>query len=247
VYGGNTGDTSRSGSGVYGYDPTGAGTWGVGAFGLQGDGSELGAWVDGGYGGIEATGPAWAGYFDGDVYITGSCCLASLGAYALHGSDAPLSHGEAVRVIGVAKPSSGSVPILVVTPARAGDPAVGIVDRAMKEEANRVPDAATRHRSATGDRATRTFLRTAGATAAPGGYLWIVTHGVVATSRVDASSGRLKPGDRLSVGPHAGSLVKAYPITMSGVSFFAPGTTVGYALGSLRRGSGEIAVFVAIG
>ena len=60
-------------------------------------------------------------------------------------------------------------------------------------------------------------------------------------------TGAIQAGDLLSISPdQAGVASSAQQITVSGVSFYAPGTIIGKALGSLNSGSGYIAVFVSL-
>jgi hypothetical protein len=67
-----------------------------------------------------------------------------------------------------------------------------------------------------------------------GGYLRVVTSGIVAFGAADASAGAIAIGDALTVGTKPGRLVKQQ----------AAGSSVGYALGALADGSGRIAVYI---
>ena len=80
----------------------------------------------------------------------------------------------------------------------------------------------------------------------PGQYLSVVTLGAFAYLRVDASSGPIYAGDLMTVSGTPGLATSAQMITVEGVSFYAPGTIIGKALGNLESGTGLIPVFVTI-
>ena len=73
----------------------------------------------------------------------------------------------------------------------------------------------------------------------------MVTLGAYAYGSADASAGAIKAGDELVAGTTAGKLVKSSKVTVSGKTFSVPGTSVGYALGSLADGTGRIGIFVS--
>ena len=79
----------------------------------------------------------------------------------------------------------------------------------------------------------------------PGEYLGVVTLGAYEAIKVDASAGPIAPGDVLVASANSGFAVKATPLTVDGVSFYAPGTVIGKALGALDEGTGVIPVFVS--
>ncbi len=73
----------------------------------------------------------------------------------------------------------------------------------------------------------------------PGQYLSVVTLGAYGYINVDATKDPIQPGDLL-VSTDTGVAAKAVQITVNGVSFYAPGTIIGKALGSLDSGVGFI-------
>ena len=79
----------------------------------------------------------------------------------------------------------------------------------------------------------------------PGQYLSIVTLGSYEMIKVSAANGPILPGDLLSVdAAQNGVAAKAQTVSVDGVAFAVPGTTIGKALGSLDSGTGFIPVFV---
>lgn len=79
----------------------------------------------------------------------------------------------------------------------------------------------------------------------PGAYLSVVTLGAYEAVKVDASSGSIRPGDILATSSSRGHAMKATPVKVQGMSFHAPGTIIGKALGRLNSGTGTIPVFVS--
>jgi hypothetical protein len=79
----------------------------------------------------------------------------------------------------------------------------------------------------------------------PGEHLGVVTLGAFEAIKVDATSGPIRPGDLLATSAKTGSAMKATALEIQGVSFHAPGTIVGKALGALDDGTGTIPVFVS--
>jgi hypothetical protein len=62
--------------------------------------------------------------------------------------------------------------------------------------------------------------------------------------KVDAGYAPIEPGDLLTTSPTPGYAMKAEPITIEGVEFYAPGSVIGKALEPLESGRGEIEVLV---
>jgi hypothetical protein len=178
--------------------------------------------------GVDGYGGALAGYFVGDVVVTGSCCISTLSAYAVNGSSKPLHRGQAVTVIAVRTPVVGSVPLLVVVPARAGQVVTGVVDRGMRLVTVGASSAAPK--SVLSSKAGRTATaQESGPVAAPRAYLSVAISGLVEAS-VKTSGGPVVPGDRLMASSSPGMFTKAIPVQLGGRSFYAPGTGVGIAL-----------------
>jgi hypothetical protein len=86
-------------------------------------------------------------------------------------------------------------------------------------------------------------LHSAPGPAQPGDFVAITTSGV-AQARADANQGPILVGDRLALSNTPGHAAQAQVLTLDGVSFYAPGGTIGSALTSLDAGTGLIWVFV---
>jgi hypothetical protein len=69
--------------------------------------------------------------------------------------------------------------------------------------------------------------------------------GVVPT-KVSAENGAIQPGDLLTTSSIPGHAMKASPLVMNGISFYAPGTIIGKALQPLASGTGMIDVLVTL-
>ncbi len=68
------------GAGVYGYNPSNIGVYGQGGYAVYGSG--VGNNSTAIYGNSVGTG-SWAGYFSGNVNVTGTCCAAEQGTYKI--------------------------------------------------------------------------------------------------------------------------------------------------------------------
>jgi hypothetical protein len=64
---------------------------------------------------------------------------------------------------------------------------------------------------------------------APGDHLLMVVLGP-AQVKADTLSGGIRPGDALTASGTGGHAMKAQPLELSGVEFYAPGTTIGKAM-----------------
>jgi hypothetical protein len=234
VYGASS---STTGVGVFGY--VGATTGATsGVFGTTN--SPAGAGI---LGTTQQGVPGLAGAFFGNVRISGTLTVTGaktgyVADYAVNGSNVVLHRGDAVTVLGVRPAVVGDIPLVVVGPAGAGDPTIGIVDREM------IPAAVTKAPRGAGNAGGPNFNQ-GGTSVSPDHYLLIVTEGAFAVASSDASAGAIRAGDPLTAGSVSGHLVLQHQIAVGGTRFYAPGTSVGYALGALPDGSGQIAVFVS--
>ena len=199
-------------------------------------------------------------YIDGTLTVTGAK-TGYVADYAINGSNVTLHQGDAVTLIGVRAAEVGTIPMLLVGPAKAGDTVIGVVDRMMKPAPTEAtikaqtvsitgPDGRKQTRQVPA-RTVRTegggagFYLEGGTLVKPGERLLVVTLGAFAYASADAAGGAIKAGDELMAGATPGKLVKADKVTVSGKTFSIPGTSVGYALGSLGSGTGWIGIFVS--
>jgi hypothetical protein len=76
--------------------------------------------------------------------------------------------------------------------------------------------------------------------AAPGGYINVVTLGAYKAVKVDASYGAIRAGDLLTTSPNPGYAMKVTDKAQ------ATGAIIGKALGDLESGTGTIPVMVTL-
>ena len=254
VYGRNTGNTiscpssdTDCGSGVYGTDSSTGQAYASFFYGqrlnaihaIQGDNTYYALWAH------SLIAPNGAGiYTDGesrfDDYVTFS---AGKSGYvvdiARNGGTEALERGDVVVITGYEAAVVGNVPVIVVAKATEANATgvVGVVD-VLYEPCDRTEEELLSGEACGGFREDVTIIQ-------PGQYLAVVTLGAYAYLKVDASGGPIRPGDLLSASSTAGYAARAPLLTVEGVSFHAPGTIIGKALGSLDKGTGVIPVFVS--
>jgi hypothetical protein len=156
---------------------------------------------------------------------------------AINDGGEALEKGDVVVISGYDAPAVGNVPVIRVRKANEVNSSgvVGIVD---------VLYAPCFEESLEAGQACGGF-EPGVTTIQPGEYLGVVTLGAYEMIKVDASNGAIRPGDLLATSTSAGYAMKASPLTVEGVSFYAPGTIVGKALAAWDEGIGFIPVFVS--
>jgi hypothetical protein len=205
---------------------------------MQGDNTYYGLWVDSlispDGNGIWTDG---ASYF-GDYVTFGGGKSGYVVDIALNDGTEPLEKGDVVVISGYDAPVVGSVPVVRVRKATAANSegVMGVVD------VQYVPCADSSSLQA--GQACGGF-ETSVTTIRPGEYLGVVTLGAYEAIKVDATAGPIRPGDLLATSVSTGHAMKAAQLSVQGVDFYAPGTIIGKALGSLEGGTGVIPVFVS--
>jgi hypothetical protein len=177
---------------------------------------------------------------DGDLFVSGSK-YGYVVDLVLNAGSETLERGDVVAVVGVDAPLLGEIPVMRVVKANADNASaiVGIVDK-LYQPCQKAAEELQAGETCGGYVGEATAIQ-------PGQYASVVTLGAYGYLKADASYGAIKAGDLLSISPdQAGVASNAQQITVSGVSFYAPGTIIGKALGSLDSGSGYIAVFVSL-
>ncbi len=252
VYGTNTGDTiscgvndTDCGSGVYGTAPYNSyasffyGQTLNAIHAIQGNNNYYALWAHSliapnGYG-IYTDGES---RFDGYVTFAGgkSGYVVDI---ARNGGTEALERGDVVVIAGYEAPVVGNIPVIVVARATEANATgvVGVVD-VLYEPCDRSQPELLSGGGCGGFREDVTTIQ-------PGQYMGVVTLGAYAYLKVDASNGPIRPGDLLATSATAGYAAKAPLLTVEGVSFHAPGTIIGKALGALDKGTGIIPVFVS--
>jgi hypothetical protein len=176
------------------------------------------AWADG----VDVEGFNYAGYFHGNINVTGDCYGCALAVFGLNAGDLPLEPGQIVAIEGVQAATLDNAPALWrVVPAGEGSAAVGVVrGRAELDEA---PAGATLREGESG----RRLVPRDGA-AQPGEYLSIVIYGPVQV-RVSAADGPVGPGTRLAVGGSGAARVLK-TVVVEGLTLAESAPTIGIAL-----------------
>lgn len=178
------------------------------------------------------------------VQAAGYATVGSLALVARNGGDTALEPGDVVTAAGLDAPLSGTrSPVTVVrqADARRGGAAAGIVSRRF------VIEQVTDEGAGDGAPEPASYWRmhsTEGA-AAPGEYLLLVLLGPCQV-KVDTSGGAIRPGDMLAMSTHRGRATRAQSLTVQGVTFYPPGTTIGTALSGLEDESGLVWVLVDV-
>jgi hypothetical protein len=182
-----------------------------------------GVYVTGaGNNGVEAAGNNYAGYFHGDIYVTGNCIGCALAVFSLNAGDQPLEPGQIVAIQGVEATTLDNTPALWrVVPAEEGTAAVGVVRG--KAELDEAPEGATLREGETGRR-----LVPRSGVAQPGDYLTLVIYGPMQV-RVSAADGAIEPGTRLAVGK-LGAARALKTVVVEGLTLAESAPTIGIAL-----------------
>ncbi len=158
---------------------------------------------------------------------------------ARNGGTEPLERGDVVVISGYDDPVVGNIPVIVVAKATEANATgvVGVVD-VLYVPCDRPQEELQAGEVCGGFEESVTTIQ-------PGQYLAVVTLGAYGYIKVDASGGPIRPGDLLAASSIAGYAARAPLLTVEGVSFHAPGTIIGKALGGLDKGTGLIPVFVS--
>lgn len=154
-----------------------------------------------------------------------------------------LEPGDVVVIVGYSEAVLGEIPVMLVRKAREASATgvVGIVD--VRQVVN--PSSEGMFSDPESTSSPEAEVHVAEGPIRQGDYLLVVTLGAYKGIKVDASLGRIRPGDLLTASSNGGYAMKAAPLTVDSVTFYAPGTIIGKALGSLDEGTGVIPVFVS--
>jgi hypothetical protein len=158
---------------------------------------------------------------------------------ALNDGVEPLEQGDVVVISGYESPVVGNIPVARVRRATGANTAgvMGVVDVLY------VPCAADPESLQAGQACGG--FETSVKVIQPGEYLSVVTLGAYAAIKVNATYGPIRPGDVLATSGTAGYAMTGTPLTLQGVTFYAPGTIIGTAMGALDKGTGTIPVFIS--
>jgi hypothetical protein len=260
AYGGGViGVTRTDGYGVRGEAPSSGdfayGGYFIGRTGVRGYGAGTNYLYDyGGYfiaqrRGLYATGGTgyYAGYFNGPIYVNGTVYpMLATRSLVVNGGEEILEAGDVVAISGVAKPlQDGGEPLLAVRKARgATDIAVvGVVAEAMLVQEVQRPEDPPGQKSVDVEPVEDTIP--------PGGYLAIVSHGLVPAVKVGVppSAGgdyELRVGELLSLSADSGTVQKAETQSADGRPLYVEGTILGKVAGPFDPQTGTVPVFVTL-
>ena len=196
--------------------------------------------------GIEGSSSSPAGYgvwSTGDVHVVGDLFVSgSKGGYVsdivMNSGTEPLEPGDVVEIVGYDEAVVGDIPVIRVqkSSSASSTAVLGPVDCALQlsqqEPSNRNAKLPERLQY----KSQQYYIHKTFGAIPPGGHGRVVTLGAYKTIKVDASFGRIKPGDCLVTSPRAGyAMSTTDPKT---------GTVIGKALGKLDSGSESIPVMV---
>ncbi len=158
---------------------------GVVVMSTGGDGFKV---MSAGDNGIEAAGNNYAGYFNGNIVVSGSCVGCRLAMFGVNVSERALTPGDVVAVAGLRETDTDSDPVLAeVIPADTGQPFVGVVSGRAELVMNDDPQP--------GETGQRLVVRSGAA--APDDYVTIVYSGPVLVKVVPGESA-ITAGTRLA-------------------------------------------------
>lgn len=187
----------------------------------------------------------YAGYFNGTIYVNGTIYPDPPQTVVVNGSDETLQPGDVVAIAGIAEFPEHVEPILAVRKANgATDIAVvGVVGQAMRVQELDPPDDEPG--------AQRIDVQPVEGDIPPGGYLSIVTHGLVPAVKVAASptameKSELRIGELLSLGAVPGTVQKAETRLVDGRSAYVEGAILGKVAGPFDPETGTVPVFVTL-
>jgi hypothetical protein len=258
AYGGGViGVTETDGYGVRGEAPSDGdfcyGGYFTGRIGVRGFGT--GSNTENGYGGYFLSANyrgIYALSVDGwyDAYFAGIGGIYSAGGYfgtlanrtlVVNGGDETLEVGDVVAIAGIAEFPKSDEPILAVRKANgATDIAVvGVVVQAMRVQEVDLPDDEPGEKSVD--------VQPVEGDIPPGGYLAIVSHGLVSAVKVSVSKAEsLSVGELLSLAAVPGAVQKAETQFVDGRSVYVEGTILGKVAGPFDPQSGTVPVFVTL-
>ena len=232
--GNDTGVRGYSGSGYGGYFQGGVGL-GARGTGTPAQDGYAASFISENYRGIYAQSLAgyYAAYFDSAAGIYSSGGYSSMAAnrmVVVNGGDEPLEPGDVVAIAGVVESPNGGEPLLAVRRADASNGAavVGVVVQAMRVEMVEIEGVESLD------------VQPVEGSIPPGGYLAIVTSGLVTGVKVDVPPGDLRIGDWLAVSTAPGFAGMATAESRDS------GAILGKVAGPVDAENGTVPVFVTL-
>jgi hypothetical protein len=155
----------------------------------------------------------WAGYFAGNINVTGNCTGCRIAQMAVNTGEAILQPGEIVAVDGITdSPFAGTDMLLRVHRATPGSPLVGVVSGRAEPYTSQ-------------EDGSHTLVARSGQPAAAGEYLSVVIYGPMQVR----AAGHIDTGQRVTV-DQAGAVRAMRRATVDGVTLDEGGSSLGVAL-----------------
>jgi hypothetical protein len=180
----------------------------------------------------------YQGWFDGNLYVTGSCVGCAMASFGLNVGSTALEPGDAVTVRGVgavAALADTASPLIEVDRAQDGEAVIGVVVGRAELDVDDGVDP--------GSEGTVHLVPREGP-AKSGAYVTIVTYGPVQV-RVSAAQPAIQSGARLAVG-ETGGVRSLRTVTVDGVQLTEDGPSLGLALESFDGASSEDRIWVLV-
>jgi hypothetical protein len=156
----------------------------------------------------------YAGYFGGDIHVTGSCSGCLLATFGVNNGPKALQPGDIVSVAGIqAGPAANTEMLLQVQPAAVGQPLVGVVS-----------GRAELHTSA--EDGTTILVSRAGEPAEPNDYVSIIIYGPV---QLPTSTATFAAGDRVTLAEN-GRIRALQTVELNGIPLAEAAPTLGITL-----------------
>jgi hypothetical protein len=178
----------------------------------------------------------YAAWFDGDIYVSGSCVGCALVYVGLNDGGEPLENGDLVAVSGVNSPLLGTTtPVMRVR--RAGVEGAGAVIGVVQGKAE------VTRRDGDGQQLERADW--VDGVAAPGEHVFIVVQGITYV-KADSTAGDIAAGQRLTAADQPGHVRALQTRTLEGMVVTEGAPVLGIALGPLDKDTGLIPVLVTL-
>jgi hypothetical protein len=169
----------------------------------------------------------WAGYFAGNINVTGNCTGCRIAQMAVNAGEATLQPGEIVAVGGIAgSPFAGTDMLFQVRRATPGSPLVGVVSGRAEPYTSQ-------------EDGSQTLVARHGQPAAAGEYLSVVIYGPMQVR----AAGHINTGQRVTV-DQADAVRAMGRVTVDGVTLDEGGSSLGVALET--AGDGLVWVLVNV-
>ena len=211
-----------------------AGAWGLGLWVGRSDDSGVMVWNAGNDGVDVISARNYAGYFAGNVRITGTCTGCAIADFGRNAGQTALEPGDVVAVRGVTQTDLQGTPVVMQVDLATGpDAVIGVVAGRAELDKHDV--------GVEGEIIERLVPREG--PAQPGEYVNIIIYGL-AQVKASATTAPIEPGMRLTADDSPGHARAVQIVEVQGVRVAESASVVGLALEKLEAGQGLIWVLV---